>query len=279
MLKNDKERYLLTSSQVTAIDKMVSFLYTSPTSHLRIIEWASPIPFFGDPSKSKIATVGLNPSNREFLSASGHELGGNERRFHTLQSLDIGSWDKASPYHLHNIHTSCTEYFYNNPYDGWFRALDNILSSTSCSFYSPLFHACHLDLIPYATYDKWSKLSQKQKSELLKISKNFLGEIIKESSIEILILNGKSVVETFSLITDIHLNSYKKEEWTLPRNQGAGVTGVAYEGEISRISGISLGKKIKVLGYNHNIQSSFGVTNKVRSEITIWINEIVNGRG
>ena len=43
------------------------------------------------------------------------------------------------------------------------------------------------------------------------------------------------------------------------------------------MSGIVLGRKILVLGFNHNIQSSFGVTTKVIQEIRSWIAEESEG--
>jgi len=49
------------------------------------------------------------------------------------------------------------------------------------------------------------------------------------------------------------------------------VAGVAYRGSINNISGIELGRSIEVLGFNHNIQSSFGVTTQVRKSIQEWI--------
>ena len=39
-----------------------------------IIPWAAPIPVFGDLCTSRVATVGLNPSNREFVDEDGIEL-------------------------------------------------------------------------------------------------------------------------------------------------------------------------------------------------------------
>ena len=39
-----------------------------------IIPWACPVPSFGDPKKSTVATLGLNPSNREFVDPNGNEL-------------------------------------------------------------------------------------------------------------------------------------------------------------------------------------------------------------
>ncbi len=263
----------LTNFQLSNLKEMIDTQISLLGSNLDIIEWASPIPYFGDPSKSSIATVGINPSNREFVNPNGFELTGNERRFETLNSLGISNWNSLKQDHLYKIYTSCTEYFFNNPYDAWFKVLDKILGQTNFSFYSSLFHACHLDLIPYATEKKWAYLSTRQKAELLKASKRFLGETVKNSPIMILVLNGKTVVDTFSKMTDISLLSYPKEEWTLPRNSGPGVSGIAYKGELSTISGVSMDRKIKVLGYNHNIQSSFGVTTQVKTQIQSWITD------
>jgi hypothetical protein len=60
-----------------------------------VIEWGCPVPCFGNISRARVATVGLNPSNREFVDETGHELAGEFRRFHTLASLRarISSYD------------------------------------------------------------------------------------------------------------------------------------------------------------------------------------------
>ena len=120
--------------QLSTLKGMIDTQIFLSGSNLDIIEWASPIPYFGDPSKAEIATVGLNPSNREFVNPNGFELTGSERRFETLTSLGISSWKSAKKDHLYKIYTSCTEYFFKNPYDGWFKSLDKILGKTSFSF-------------------------------------------------------------------------------------------------------------------------------------------------
>lgn len=266
-----KEESEIINIQLTTLQKIIQKQSSLLKSELEIINWASPIPYFGDPSKSTIATVGLNPSNIEFVDSGGVELSGDKRRFQTLGSLNISDWTAVNSEHLYKIYFSCTEYFYNNPYDGWFKSLDRLLHNTGFSFYSSLFPACHLDLIPYATAKKWSQLSQRQKKKLLEASRTFLGETIRNSPIETIVLNGKTVVEAFSNMTDIKLRSYPKEQWNLPRKVVKDVPGIAYEGELSIISGVSIGRKVKVLGFNHNLQSSFGVTTKVRTEIQSWL--------
>src|SRR5208282_3919300 len=116
-----------------------------------VIKWSAPVPSFGDLSTSLVATIGLNPSNREFVDDLGQELCHADRRFHTLGSLGLDAWSEADTRHLQLILLSCSGYFRNNPYDRWFKKLDQIVSGTSASFYTDLYPACHLDLIPYAT--------------------------------------------------------------------------------------------------------------------------------
>src|SRR5436309_318262 len=46
-----------------------------------------PVLFFGQLGTGRAATVGLNPSDREYLDRHGNELTGSAQRFHTLGSL------------------------------------------------------------------------------------------------------------------------------------------------------------------------------------------------
>ena len=162
-----------------------------------IISWASPVPSFGNVKTSRVATLGINPSDKEYLSNDGIELEGNNRRFHTLSSLEIQSWSNAGPSEIEKILSTCNEYFKNNPYNSWFRPLNKIVSGTSHSYYDEIFNATHLDLVPFATKSKWSTLNKSQQQILLESSADTLGRILNHSNIELLILNGHSVVERF----------------------------------------------------------------------------------
>ena len=139
------------------------------------------------------------------------------------------------------------------------------------SYYFPSGQACHLDLIPFATFSKWVSLTDKQKSYLLEVSKNTFGYILSKSSIQIIILNGQTVVENFEKITSVKLNKMYMSEWELPRKTGDGVAGFAYNGFVEHIEKYNFERRIMVLGYNHNIQSSFGVTTQVQNAIKDWI--------
>ncbi|WP_454825298.1 hypothetical protein [Pseudomonas veronii] len=276
-LKNTES---ISDAQLVILQKMINLISEKLLNTLDVINWAAPIPYFGDPCKATIATVGLNPSDREFVSAEGIELEESARRFHTLASLDLNSWNELTHAQLESIHTSCTEYFSRNPYDAWFKPLDLLLRGTNDSFYSPLFHACHLDLIPYATGVKWAFLKTWQRESLLTISASFLGQVLKYSPIKILVLNGKTVVENFQRASSVSFCKEPMEAWCLPRKNGNHISGFSYEGKISRIANIEIGRDVYILGYNHNIQSSYGVTSSVRASIQEWISlktkEILN---
>jgi hypothetical protein len=218
-----------------------------------------------------VATLGLNPSNREFVDESGDELRGPLRRFHTLMSLGLESWEEADARHLRLILDSCRKYFLGNPYDRWFKRLDQILSGVNVSFYSDSHSACHLDLIPYATARKWTELTGRQRSSLLAVAADTLGLLLRDSPVRILILNGRSVVERFQEVAGICLKQQEMRAWSLPRQPKPEVTGLAYTGVVSALSGISLSDEILVLGYNHNLQSSYGVSNEVILAIRDWI--------
>lgn len=236
-----------------------------------VIPWSSPVPAFGDPMRARVATLGLNPSNREFVDCSGNELDGASRRFHTLRSLGLSRWSEANEYHTQLIMESCCAYFYRNPYDSWFKKLDFVISGTEASYYGESELACHLDLIPFATAHKWTELTRQQRFTLLKISGDALASLIRESPIQLLVLNGRSVVQQFEEISGKTLDRRQMSRWALPREAHAKVLGYAYSGAVSEVSGIKLGRELLVLGFNHNIQSSFGVTKQVTEGIRDWI--------
>jgi hypothetical protein len=244
-----------------------------------VLRWGAPVPAFGDPAVSQVATLGLNPSNREFVDEQGRELMGTARRFHTLSSLELTRWDEADAQHLELVVRSCCDYFRRNPYDRWFRKLDGLITGMGTSYYaagtaaqpSVANPACHLDLIPYATRCKWIDLTRQQRMRLLERSSDALGTLLRDGVINVLVLNGQSVVEYFETLIGSPLDRIEKREWTLPRQSGTPVRGVGFRGIVRVVGRARLGRDVLVLGYNHNIQSSFGVTNKVMIALRNWI--------
>ena len=260
----------------SALTTLIDRLDNSAIAKTNVIRWGCPIPSFGDLSNARVATLGLNPSNREFVDSSGNELQGARRRFHTLKSLGLKSWSDVDARHLYMILEACRTYFFVNPYDKWFKRLDLIISGTSATYYDTLFcktsfGACHLDLIPYATTLKWAELTSQERALLFTYAGDTLGLLLRDSPVHTLILNGKSVVEHFQEIAAIRLEKQEMPAWSLPRQTTPDVTGIAYTGVIDSLLNIRLGRKVLVLGYNHNLQSSFGVTREIMHAIRKWI--------
>jgi hypothetical protein len=236
-----------------------------------VIEWGCPVPSFGNILCARVATVGLNPSNREFVDETGQELAGEFRRFHTLGSLGLESWLDADARHLHEIVASCQQYFAHNPYDTWFKRLEQVTSGAGASFYGPSANACHLDLIPFATARKWTDLTSGQRSSLLSVAADTLALLLRDSPVQVIVLNGRSVVEHFQLMAGFKLQREAIADWTLRRRTGPDVAGFGFRGTVRTLCGIPLQRELLILGYNHNIQSSFGVTRGVLAAIRQWL--------
>lgn len=257
------------------------FSYYGPTAglieqlleldHRVVLEWGCPVPYFGSISEARIATVGINPSVREFVGDQGKELDGHERRLPTLRSLGLRDWSEADSAHMRAILEACNRYFGGRPYDRWFRILDALLRPLGLTYYGAAPSACHIDLVPYATRRKWGVLGAVDRERLLDASRWAAGSFLDRSGVEALILNGRSVVEHFEHLVGQRLASTVVPEWSLPRAGRRPVRGMAYFGRVERIGNVVLARPLKVLGYNHNLQSSFGITRDVHQRISDWI--------
>src|SRR6266404_1443749 len=95
----------------TTLSTLVKRLSEPTLSGANVIPWSCPVPSFGDLSGSRLATLGINPSNREFVDSSGNELDGPSRRLHTLKSLGLSRWSDANSGHVQSIVDSCRTYF------------------------------------------------------------------------------------------------------------------------------------------------------------------------
>jgi hypothetical protein len=256
---------------------LICRLERAATLDTSVIEWGCPVLSFGDLSSARVATVGLNPSNREFVDERGQELAGRDRRFDTLGSLGIPTWLDADFRHMRSILESCQRYFCCNPYDLWFRKLDQLINATGSSFYGPAPSACHLDLIPFATSRKWTELSVRQRNALLSVAADTLALLLRDSRIEVLILNGRSVVEHFQSIAGFRLDQEEIPGACLRRKSNSDVVGYGFRGRVSTLSGIPLEQEVQILGYNHNLQSSFGVSRAAVAAIREWVAQQVGG--
>ena len=267
----------LVSSTVTVLATLMDKLDSDAINGTSIIPWSSPIPVFGDWLSPRIGTLGLNPSLREFLDTHGNQLRGDARRFHTLESLGLQSWSEVDARHFELIMETYLMYFARNPYDLWFKKLNFVIAGADVSFYDYPSTACHFDLVPFATSKRWGELSSRQRSVLLGLSGTTFGMILKESQVRLLVLNGSSVVNVFQSAAGLTLCANEMPTWSLERRSGACVKGVSYMGITDTVAGINLDRELTVIGFNHNLQSSFGVSRQVVSSIQKWIARIAQG--
>jgi hypothetical protein len=259
---------------ISTLAELVSRISDRRLLEMGVIPWSCPVVSFGDLTTAKVATLGLNPSNREFVDHLGNELKGESRRFETLGSLGLNRWSDATADDIGLVWRACRTYFARNPYDIWFRQMDHILAASNVSYYREFEHACHLDLVPYATVCKWSSLTSQQRSGLFRAAGDILGHLLRQSTIQVLILNGSGVIAQFQAAAGVELRPQVMREWLLRRESDRHVRGIAYSGVVNRMMGVELQREVVVLGFNHNIQSSFGVTRKVRAAIGSWVGEL-----
>ncbi|WP_345215536.1 hypothetical protein [Georgenia halophila] len=239
-----------------------------------VVRWACPVPFFGRITEATVATVGINPSNREFVGPDGAELDGQCRRLPTLGSLALEDWSKADGGDIRALTHACLDYFDRNPYRHWFDVLERMLKVGGFSYYTGR-RSAHLDLVAYATGTKWGALPPSLRSRLIARGRNTLAEIIRDSPVEVLVLNGRSVVNEFVVSSQVDLSATPVPGWTLPRAAGPGVGGVRYSGTLTSLGGIEFDRPVRVVGFNHNLQSSFGVTKSVVRQIAKEVGESV----
>lgn len=239
-----------------------------------MVPWACPVPFFGHITEATVATVGINPSNREFVGADGAELLGEHRRLPTLGSLALENWSQASGGDIRALTHACLAYFERNPYRLWFDVLDRLLSLGGFSYYDKR-PAAHLDLVAYATGTKWGSLPPALRNRLIARGRRTLAEVIRDSPVEVLVLNGRSVVNEFVASAQVALLATPVPAWTLPRASGSGVGGIRYSGTLTSMAGVEFDRAVSVIGFNHNLQSSFGVTKTVVRRIAQEVGEAV----
>jgi hypothetical protein len=89
-----------------------------PPTAAFVIAGSNPVVAFGDVRKSVVATLGWNPSKREFHDRRGHELVGDKRRLETLASIEVDDLETASFETVSRMFDSCNNYFHRNPFFG-----------------------------------------------------------------------------------------------------------------------------------------------------------------
>jgi hypothetical protein len=169
-----------------------------------IVDFSTPVVAFGNPNKSRVATLGINPSSSEFQIGNGNKtpLGGAiPKRLVDTEVLGINNPTRLTREQAIKVIEGCYQYFYGqspNPYE-WFLKLEEfILKPAGFTYYGQDATACHLDLVQWATDPVWDSIASKSTKELLlKQDKEFLRYQLTSYNFEYVFLNGSTAVNQF----------------------------------------------------------------------------------
>lgn len=228
-----------------------------------VVSGSTPVLSFGNAQCATVATLGLNPSVREFLDMNGEELTDELRRLATCQSLGIKDLSLASEKTIRQVVEDCNEYFHRNPYQ-WFDQLEVILKAVGASYDDS--SACHLDLVQWATDPTWGHLKPPHiRDQLLGSDGPFLLQQLQNEQIKLLLVNGMQVIKRLQKLALI--NFHEQSPLSVRAYQPTKLfIGTLYD-------------RILVVGWSTNLQSSFGVTKELRNELATSVAKIVRSNG
>ncbi|HXF50611.1 MAG TPA: hypothetical protein VNM43_02880 [Dehalococcoidia bacterium] len=215
---------------------------------------STPVVAFGDPLAAEVATLGINPSVREFMER-GSLLTGKMRRLATLESLGATSLDRLSDDEVRTVLRECATYFQRRPYRRWFNPLEELLrAGAAASYYDG--SACHLDLVQWATDPTWGRIPDAHvRRALLDDGVPHLRAQLARSNVRLILLNGRQVIDQVLAngLADL------QEVASLPMGNGA---CRLYRG---------IGGGLQWLGWSTNLQSSWGVSGEFKHQLGAWL--------
>ncbi len=222
-----------------------------------VVRGSTPVLSFGNAAQAVVATIGINPSLREFLDTNGTELTGDARRFETLASLGTHDLATAPSAVLSRVFDACNGYFSANPYRSWFDQLEPILNHAGASYYDG--SACHLDLVQWATTPVWSKLPKLAREDLMRQDTEFFREQLAANKYRLLLINGNGALKRFEAVMGVPVKAVGR------------ITGISAE---SRLLEGKLPQGATVVAWSVNLQSSFGVCKQLRSRLADAVGEL-----
>ena len=243
-------------ARVPLADHLVAMVRRLPPTGAPLVEGSTPVVSFGDAQTAEFATLGINPSKREFVDSKGGFLRGGERRLATLESIDAQRLDRLDDDQVAAVLADCAAYFHRNPFSTWFNPLETLLRNGLGAGYKE-GRACHLDLVQWATDPVWGGIPAKVRQSLLAEGVRHLHTQLAHSRIRFVLLNGRGVINQLSdqplgslSLTEVGLIPMGHTTCTLVRGTDAGIT---------------------FLGWSTNLQSSFGVSTAFKTELADWL--------
>jgi hypothetical protein len=242
-------------------DWLVSMVRREPPIKDVVVEGSTPVVSFGDFRQVRVATLGINPSNLEFVDAKGNLLQGEKRRLATTKSSEAASLGSLSDSQVEKVIDECNRYFDVNPY-GWFKTLDEVIKpGLGVSYFDGTL--CHLDLCQWATNEKWGELDPKTRNILLEDGLPHLRNQLTKSNISLVVVNGRSV---WNQIEESGMGTPEKsgELRFGAKNTSCELLEMTYEG-------------VRFVGWTSNLQSQNGANSKIfLAELASWLSAIIN---
>jgi hypothetical protein len=225
-----------------------------------VVTGSTPVVAFGDPRTATVATLGINPSWREFLAHDGSLLCGPKRRLATLGSLHAESTVSLRPDQIRSAIEECAAYFRlgHNPYRRWFDPLDEILrAALGVSFYDRT--ACHLDLVQWATRPAWGELSRHAREILLSEGLPHLQRLLRQGNVRTVLLNGRQVIGHVmaARLGKLRLSGEVRINPMRPCSLYMGESGA-----------------VKFIGWSTNLQSSWGIGFHFRARLAAAVRDL-----
>lgn len=168
-------------------------LHRTPSDHSVLS--SLPVLFFGDLFSAQLATIGLNPSRREYLDTHGIELDGTTRRFETLRSLGAVDRGMLEDEQCSRAIERMRCYFQPGKpvFDRWFKRLMCVVGAMGFSYRAG--QVAHLDLVQEATDPTWSELrsiAREEAEELLRRDLPFLRFELEVFQVKTVVCNGRT---------------------------------------------------------------------------------------
>ena len=215
-----------------------------------------PVLFFGDFPNARVATIALNPSDREYLDRHRTPLNGSRRRFASLETYGAASREELREVDVVDAIAWMRAYFQPGrpAYWAYFSHLERMLRGAGYGYQTG--SAVHLDLIQEPTTPVWRYLPRDERENLLVRDLPFLVEQLRARPFEAVFCNGKTVSDTLAQHLDLtrtqegtygrvrwwmgHLDLGDRNipavGWNYPLNQSTGLDGVGQTafGEVLR---------------------------------------------
>jgi hypothetical protein len=223
-----------------------------PPDGAGVLPGSTPVVAFGDPTRARVATLGINPSRREFTDEQGQMLTGAQRRLATMTSLGASRLDLLEDAQVASVVADCGTYFLRQPYRRWFDPLDALIrAGASASYYDGT--ACHLDLVQWATDPVWGQMADDRVRRVLMDDgvPHLRAQLAANPQIRMVLCNGRQVIDQVRAAGLADLAE----------------TGIIRSGTVTCYLYAAEQGDRRWLGWSANLQSGRGISNAFKEEL------------